>query len=358
MSIERPFVLLESRRGAAVAGSRQEAIGRALLSQDITPIFAGPDELQTEADAITDYRILDLDTRTLVAPGSDMPAAIRPDAWRLRDIPDENRPPFARSTAQGTESTPGYNNGALCARLATRMSLRELMPELGLKYDKNMNRSFQIDPGSVESTLDKIEGDRVFLKPFDRHTDVHKPDAHQLLRSRYLPRDQVARYVHGPAYLEPNIAAPASTVLERFGLSPNQPTDDFDLDSACHTIRLYQTTGFEGAQTELAELRLLAPEHVGRPEPCHSWLFEPAVAQAALKQTGVWRINEAIGDQIGDRYGMNFIAVDYFLADRGRTQNAMVDDILVRPWLPEIKDHASWKTVEIEADMLRTLAVG
>jgi hypothetical protein len=360
MSIERTAVL-EIRRGLDdIAETRQGAIGAGLEANGISPIyvdFGNGESFTPDGTAIQDYRVLDPDNPGRLVQsrhGSRMP--ITPSTYRIRDVPDDLRPAFARVAGE----IPGYNNGELCTRLLSRVGMRHVLAGLG--FSEHLPPTNPADSGSIERTLQDSAGDMVFVKPMIGYSDVGGDTDELIRRARYLPRDEVAQQIRDPrwgmVFVQEDIAGSVDEVVEHLAIDPATVPE---LETRRHhTIRLYQMTGSHQAgrspEPDVAEVRLISPADIGRPQPSHYELCEPEEVFEALSDIEFQDLHRRVTQRVGDRYGLNYCAIDYFLTKQGRVA---IDALHVRPWLPSIKEgDLSCRTVSAEVRALSALALG
>ncbi len=348
-----PIVILE-KRGASVnsvAETRQGAIGMGLAAEGITPVYAdfGSPESFTHDGAIKAYDILS--NGYLQPPDNKQP--VYPDAYRIRGLPDDKRPEFAQSNS----TVSGYNSGKLCEQLLSRVGVRAMLRN----FAEYMPPATQTDRQSLARALGAVAGDMVFMKPTTSTSDVLGDTAKHIRRAHYLRREEVASRLNDPRFttvlLQEDVAAPLDDIMQRLKISP---AGIVELEyRKHHTIRIYHMIGDKRSivqEPDVAEIRLMNRYDIGRPEPSRYALYEPDEVFAAFADTGLEVLHTRLTQEIADKYGLNYCAVDYFLT---RENKPAINGVHVRPWLPSINagdSDLSRRTVTSEVRMLTALA--
>lgn len=342
---------------ADVAETRQGAIGAGLLENGIRPLYAdvwNPKSYTSNGTALQQWHELSPDDpgRLIPITNSD---PIRPDAYRLRDVPQTAR-------ARLFYDIPGYNNGELCStwhgREALQFSLFRLLGNVASTPDYTVLR-----PGDGPfKSFSHMPGDMLFAKPAARgaYTDVGRDMPKLARRTRYVHRDKVPELLADAAFsggilLQPDIAAPVEEIAQRLGID-TESVPDFAARKH-HTIRIYELAGSVtdtviSGRSDVAEVRLVGPNDIGNPEPSYYRLYEPEQVLEVFPE--VRNVHDTVRKRVQECFGLNYYAADYFLSAK---DGAMVDALHTRPWLPSIGDDPlSRRTVATEVNVLTRLA--
>ena len=371
MSAERPIVVLEipppsqfnvlgPHEGAVVAGLK-ERYGVRTIHAD----FRDPNHTFTsDGMAVEQFRVPNPTRPGWLVPPSGESMPIRPDVYRALDTPSHVRPLFAKSES----GTPGYNNGKLCSRLTTRRGMLEEIEDLGCA---DLLPPYVVASGrSIANELEGIDGDKVFVKPSPGYSDIYEDATDIMRRAQYLSHAEAVALLRGEDYgygengaiLQEDIAAPIGEIAAKLARLAIDSNTVYDIDRReHHTIRMYQMTGARGFLREpdmpdVAEIRLMAPEDIGKPEPSYYVLREPADVFAAFEDAGLYPSHYRLMTAIGEEYGLNYCAADYIITKQG---GVAITGLHVRPRLPDFDpDERSlgYRTVATEITVLGLLA--
>ncbi|HSW98385.1 MAG TPA: hypothetical protein VLF71_00955 [Candidatus Saccharimonadales bacterium] len=350
--IEGPVVLLETRPGQAnITETRQGAIGAGLEAEGITPVYVdvgSPKAFTPDSSAVRTFCLRDPRDPSRLVPANAY-APVVPDAYRFRDVPHDARPAFATEV-------PGYNDGELCTALLGRISMRMVLARLG--FGKHTAPTTITRAANAAATLKDMAPGMVFVKPGEdgAYTDVgaDRPGALPR-RARYVHtaemHNTIARRSPGRVIVQPDVSIPSVEIAGRLGLKLGEVDPTWRQH---HAIRLYQMT--DGQPPDLAEVRFQATQNIGQPEPPYYKLLEPGHVFDAIPEIRV--LHSALATEIQGRYGLNYVAVDYFMGktDAG-DEVPLINAIHARPWLPSVREDLSWRTVETEVQTLSRLAL-